>query len=462
MRHLEDETIMAPFHKKESLTRKAPASSPPNVCGLMLIGVLTFLCEWNTADTIDVEPQKEVYIPDYSIYHNLTSIQKDVQQLLFRYPNFMKIDWKYNSRLGKPQMLLHITNFTLNTDPDQKVGRKVKMLLSYGEHAREFFPVESMFHLLRNLTGGLGSTPGSYEEVYSRHVLSSTDLHIIVMANPDGRVHVEHSHNYCWRGTSTGVDLNRNFDWEYAKKGSSADPNDEEYRGPHAFSEPECTVYKHLTQELHFDLFISFHSGIRQIYLPFADTHSHNINRQPANIRSIKELAARLASSTRHRYQYGKAMDLTFYTADGTSFDYMAGHRKIPFSLAIELWGSATHVGASCFDQFNPRSEDLKHETAEIHPLYIALFDYMIHWKHRRSNKPTDTLITKQHLQPLQGPTPSHTFGYLLMATVVIVIIILAFQGRLLFCQRWQHRRRIISLKTLSSTLSLWGFVKSI
>ena len=45
------------------------------------------------------------------------------------------------------------------------------------------------------------------------------------------------SGNYCWRGTSTGVDLNRNFDWNFGgAHGSSRDPKDEEYRGAYAFS----------------------------------------------------------------------------------------------------------------------------------------------------------------------------------------------------------------------------------
>ncbi len=42
--------------------------------------------------------------------------------------------------------------------------------------------------------------------------------------------------NYCWRGTSTGVDLNRNFDWCFGNKGSSGNRQDEEYRGDKPFS----------------------------------------------------------------------------------------------------------------------------------------------------------------------------------------------------------------------------------
>ena len=62
------------------------------------------------------------------------------------------------------------------------------------------------------------------------------ELFIVAIVNPDGRKFVEQTANYCWRGTSTGVDLNRNFDWHFGDKGSSADKHDEEYRGTHPFS----------------------------------------------------------------------------------------------------------------------------------------------------------------------------------------------------------------------------------
>ena len=62
------------------------------------------------------------------------------------------------------------------------------------------------------------------------------DLYIVGIVNPDGRLHIERNGNYCWRGTSNGVDLNHNFDWHYGARGSSADIHDEEYRGTHSFS----------------------------------------------------------------------------------------------------------------------------------------------------------------------------------------------------------------------------------
>lgn len=190
----------------------------------------------------DVKPQKERYLPDYNVYHNLTAIQRHLEDIVYKNTNFMKIDWVYQSRQNRPQLLLRVTNFTSDgwtftaSESMPRQHNKVKVLLSYGEHAREFLPVESMFDLLTNLTTGLTYPRDSPEEMFSRLIFSKVDLYIVGMMNPDGRQYVERTGNYCWRGTSTGVDLNRNFDWQFGNKGSSGKPEDEEYRGEEPFS----------------------------------------------------------------------------------------------------------------------------------------------------------------------------------------------------------------------------------
>ena len=67
-----------------------------------------------------------------------------------------------------------MTNFT---DTQRVVAHsqttpKVKVLLSYGEHAREFLPVESLFHLLENLTAGLSQPHESPAYSFSSFILS--------------------------------------------------------------------------------------------------------------------------------------------------------------------------------------------------------------------------------------------------------------------------------------------------
>ena len=186
----------------------------------------------------DVNPREELYTPNYKIYHNVSYIGQHLRHIVSKFPNYMRLDEGYQSRNRISQYLLQVTNFT-NYPPSgsfKTSNTKTKVLLSYGEHAREFFPVESLFYLLNNVTNGLYSHKDSFARSFSRKVLSRLDLYIIVLANPDGRLHIERTKNYCWRGTSVGVDLDRNFDWNWGGPGSKADPTDEEYRGlyPHS------------------------------------------------------------------------------------------------------------------------------------------------------------------------------------------------------------------------------------
>ncbi|XP_069116886.1 carboxypeptidase T-like [Argopecten irradians] len=404
----------------------------------------------------DVKPQKEIYLPSYDYYHNISALERKINDIVQRNTNYMRLDSSYRSRFGKSQLVIHITNFTGSTSTQlfkNTVTPKLKVLFSFGEHAREFLPVESMLFFLSNLTAGLSAVPGSYAEQFTRSILSKVDLFIIGMANPDGRSLLEQKNNYCWRGTSTGVDLDRNFDWEFGGKGSSSDPTDEEYRGTQPFSEPEADVFRELTLKYKFDAFVSFHSGINQIYVPYADTKSKLQNRLPSNVEDMLDLASELSHATKHGYAYGQSYVLNHYTADGTIFDFMAGTRMIPFSFAIELWPwKQPPDGKSCFNLFNPKSEQLKNTLQEIHPLYVKFFSYLIDWKFNDG-------IVKMNSAVLEE-APSLAFGYILLGIVILLTAIMALHGRFPFCQRFQPRRRIVSLKSLSSTFSM-SFMKS-
>lgn len=425
------------------------------VLSIFLYFILTS-CVDDVAVGIDVKPQQEVYVPDYHFYHNMSSLENTIQDIVYRNSHYMRLDSGYRSRMGRSQLVIHITNFTGSTSTQlykHTEVPKLKVLLSYGEHAREFLPVESMLFFLKNITSGLASLPGTYAEQFSRLILSKVDLFIIAMANPDGRSLVEQTKNYCWRGTSTGVDLDRNFDWEFGGKGSSSDPNDEEYRGTQPFSEPESRAFRELTLKYKFDAFVSFHSGINQIYVPYADTKSKLENRRPDNVEDMLDLASELSHSTKYGYKYGHAYMLNHYTADGTIFDFMAGSRLIPYSYAIELWPwGKPATGKSCFNLFNPKSEALKTTVEAVHPLYVKFFHYLMLWKLNEGTVRMEAAVTEE--------APSLAFGYILLGIIILITAVMAIHGRFPFCQRFQPRRRIVSLKALSSTFSM-SFMKS-
>ncbi|CAH1792837.1 unnamed protein product [Owenia fusiformis] len=399
---------------------------------------IIFILVQGLAHSRDVKPVQERYLPDYKIYHNLTQIMNHVKLLEQNNPSYMKVDWSYKSRLGNPQMLIILKNHNTTNSP------KLRMLLSFGEHSREFLPVESAFHLLTNITNGLAAPIRSQQYKYSALIISKIEMYIVIMMNPDGRLYVERTKNYCWRGTSEGVDLNRNFDWQFGGMGSSADKYDEEYRGEKPFSEPECRVLTELTMQYKFDAFFSLHSGIQQIYIPYADTLSKKTRRQPKNVSGMLQLAQQISDATGNVYKYGLSWQLNDYTADGTLFDYMAGVRKIPYSLAIELWGGGDTKDSKCFDLFNPPSAQLKRVLIKIHKVYESLFIYLINSQRRSISR----------IQHPELETPPLTLGYILLSAVIFLTVIVAFHHRLPTCLRLYPRRRIVSLRSLSSTFS--------
>ena len=60
-----------------------------------------------------------------------------------------------------------------------------------------------------------------------------------------------------------------------------------------------------------------------------SDTQSKLFRRKPDNVAHMLELAEQMAKVTSQQYTYGVAYQLNDYTADGTTFDYMAGVRKV-------------------------------------------------------------------------------------------------------------------------------------
>lgn len=71
--------------------------------------------------------------------------------------------------------------------------------------------------------------------------IQAVRLIVVPVLNPDGYVWSWDVERY-WRKNrrdGIGVDLNRNFPWEWGGPGSGSDPMEENYRGPSALSEPE-------------------------------------------------------------------------------------------------------------------------------------------------------------------------------------------------------------------------------
>ncbi|EDN93689.1 hypothetical protein SS1G_09556 [Sclerotinia sclerotiorum 1980 UF-70] len=142
----------------------------------------------------------------------------------------------------------------------------ISVYLNAAIHARERGASDGLLFFIGDLLyankNGLGLKYGSksYTNAQVKTALS-TGIVFIPLSNPDG-VAYDQSTNSCWRknrnpksgtGSSTGVDLNRNFDflWDLTKWASSVrsqvastSPSSEVFHGTAAFSEPETQSIK--------------------------------------------------------------------------------------------------------------------------------------------------------------------------------------------------------------------------
>lgn len=201
-------------------------------------------------------------------------------------------------------------------------------------HAREPMSGEICMALLNALVSGYGSDPDITAWI------DGTEIWILPLVNPDGFYAVTDLAHDFWRknvrdnddnGQITvpgfsypdGVDLNRNFDWEFGGSGSSAFEGEQNYRGPFGFSEPETQDVRDLSLAVNPLFAVDYHSYGEFIIFPFGfDTSTQTPDH--ALLESIAaEMASRVDKLGAGTYDSFIAYDL--YPAAGNSIDWRYG-----------------------------------------------------------------------------------------------------------------------------------------
>lgn len=321
------------------------------------------------------------YFPDYSVYHSQKSFEKDLLSTAKNPANahILRLDASSEkTNMGLSVYRIILTNFAKKSIVSNgKQTAKPKVLMTFGEHAREFVSVESFFHLLRNLTEGYQFPCDSYEGSYSRLVLDHLELHLVGLVNPDGKLLLETKRDYCYRNNGRGVDLNRNCDWEFNGTGSSIQPGHEEFNGIAVWSEPESRYIRDLAVANDYYAYFSLHSGEQQVFSPFVDTYSKQHKRRRRTTEKELHLISKIINASNGWYRNGGiAYEMNSYTADGTFFDWFGGKTNVEYSICAEIWGGPFHD--NCFVMFNPDAQALARDLDSISSLYTTSFLHII------------------------------------------------------------------------------------
>lgn len=133
-----------------------------------------------------------------------------------------------------------------------------------------------MYYLLENY--------GTDAEV--TYLVNNREIYFVPLINPDGYEYNRQTNpngGGMWRKNrrnngdgSTGVDLNRNFgyQWGYNNSGSSGTPSSETYRGTAPFSEPETQAIRDLCNTKNFKTALNYHTYSNLLLYPWGYINS--------------------------------------------------------------------------------------------------------------------------------------------------------------------------------------------
>ncbi len=277
------------------------------------------------------------------------------------------------SKLNLGLSLENRTVYGLQITGSNGTAGKPALLFEGCQHAREWVAVMVPMYIADRLLADYGVDAAITE------LMDNAVFFIVPIVNPDGYEYSVDVDRF-WRknrrpngGNSFGVDLNRNWGYQWGlSSGSSSDPNSETYRGTATFSEPETTLMRDFTlAHPEIRAFIDFHSYSQLILSPWSYTEQ-NLSEPDLTIfddlgRAMSEAIAATHGET---YGWGPAgQDL--YLASGTSKDWFYGDQDM-LGWTIEL------RPASSFPGFELPPAEILPTGQESYAAIQALADYVI------------------------------------------------------------------------------------
>ena len=301
-------------------------------------------------------------------YRHLADYEAELAQLATTYPGLARsITLPHPSWEGRPVVGIEIT-----ANPNAQDGKPVFVMLGT-HHAREWasaeHPIEFAYDLLRNYGSDTRTT----------ELVDATRTIIVPVVNPDGfvvsreartgpasrdfsltdfemkRKNCRDAVGTCDRRTRlSGVDPNRNYGGLWGGSGASTSVQNDTYRGPGPFSEPEVQNIRELVGSRQVSVLVTNHTYGNLILRP-PGTFAMGA---PVDEPVLAALGATMAS--RNGYDNipgyglydttGTTEDWTFWTAGTLSYTFEIGPSEFhpPFETGVvaEYLGLAPAAGA--------------------------------------------------------------------------------------------------------------------
>ncbi len=202
------------------------------------------------------------------------------------------------------------------------------VIIMGAHHAREWISFEVPMATLKLYLESYGK-----DEKLTR-LVNEREVWFVPMVNPDGVTYSQTKSKY-WRknrrnnGNNVfGVDLNRNYGYQWGNVGASNSPSSDTYHGTGPFSELESQAIKALYEREHFQAGASFHSYSELILYPFG----YGYNVPCPDEATLSKLAKEMSAFNKYAPQNSAEL----YPAMGDSDDWAYGDQKT-LSFTFEL-----------------------------------------------------------------------------------------------------------------------------
>lgn len=292
---------------------------------LFLLAVIALACGKMCEGDLQSNPlfrrALNITFPDYRIYHRTNALLLEVDALVDRHPSIMRRDVMEAAVDGYSTEMSVVT-----VSPggwDGKFDDKLRVLLNFGEHARELVSSELALRFLSMLGGEHNITSG--DRAGLARILPLTVMKIIPMENVNGRLKVE-AGDLCERKNGRGVDTNRNWEVDWGKKEKDYDPN-EEYPGTAPFSEPETRILRQLVKEFDPHVWVNVHSGMEALFMPY--DHKKMTPNDSIGMAVRKLLQMLNEEHCQGRCAVGSGGTSVGYLSHGTATDYIYDIAKV-------------------------------------------------------------------------------------------------------------------------------------
>jgi hypothetical protein len=233
-----------------------------------------------------------------------------------------------------------------------------------GQHAREWVTVPVTEYCAEQLLTKYATDP------QVQNLVNNVEFIFVPIMNPDGYDYTWTT-NRLWRknrrssitgcGSSVGVDLNRNWDFNWGIPGpaTSATCSNDTYYGPAAFSEPETQVMRnYILSNTRLKVTMDFHSYSQLVMSPWGWTSAPPTPAAVAqDFQNLDNAMAAAILSVHGKVYRAGPINTTIYEASGTSVDWCYGVQGIK-AFTTELRDTGQFQFQLPTSQITPTAEE--------------------------------------------------------------------------------------------------------